>query len=119
MHLVDQARVVEVRVRDQDTDKGRVAAIGQPRDGWQRHVVTGIRGQRLADVEDQTGALALQLDARTADLVRAAVDANAHSSADQSSHLSQLPLRARATKCLSQVSPQISLTSAPPPPPAR
>ena len=77
VHLADEAVVVRVAVRDDEPDEGRVAG-GEPRDRGKRLRVTQRAVEGQPGVEHQASPVVLDLDTAATDLMRAAVDADAH-----------------------------------------
>jgi hypothetical protein len=73
----DQSPVVLVRVGDDHADQRRVG-LHEAGDRRQRDIVAPFGGERPADVEDEAGAVGLDLDAAAANLMGAAVDADPH-----------------------------------------
>ena len=72
----EQPVVVEVAVRDNDPEQRRVISAREAAHGRQRHVIAVIGGERPAEVEQEPGAVGLELDAGASDLARSAVDAD-------------------------------------------
>ncbi|GIG41916.1 hypothetical protein Cph01nite_36780 [Cellulomonas phragmiteti] len=78
MHLVDEPVVIQVPVRDQNAEEGRVGTVREPRDVGQGGKVVGTRSEWAAYIEDQPGAFGFHLDTAPAHLVTAAVHTDPH-----------------------------------------